>query len=146
MDQTGYELTQITAMTVESILDQIRVLHDVPLDQIRARIRGLGAGLQSHPMNKSHQCAESSIRVSYRLNSPNRDSNNVRAKRHCPELGCNGKWSRLVWFSKHFREKHSQNYIQSSRVNQFFWVCPCGTRYPTEVDFVEHMWEAHMRS
>jgi hypothetical protein len=42
MDQSAYETT---VMTVESILDQIRDLQDVPLDQIRARIRALGVFL-----------------------------------------------------------------------------------------------------
>jgi hypothetical protein len=46
--QFPYGPTQPIAMTVENILDQIKVLHDVPLNQIRARIRALGVSL--HPI------------------------------------------------------------------------------------------------
>jgi hypothetical protein len=42
MDKPAEEPNQATILAVESILEQFGALRDVPLDQIRERIRTLG--------------------------------------------------------------------------------------------------------
>jgi hypothetical protein len=147
MYQPTYEPDQNIMMAIQSIVDQLRASRNVPLHHLRECIQTLGAYFLTPSHGRASPiCAESSIRISHGLEDPDQSAAVARPKRLCPVSRCNGRWARLTWFSKHFREKHSQDYIQTQGENKFFWLCSCNISHPVETEFVDHMWEVHMRN